>query len=227
MGIRRGSISTPIIADGLVFNMDPANRTCYPKTGTTATDTIGNTSSTLNGTTFISTTGSGIFDFDGVDDYINTGTIDLGTKNSISYWFNQGLDGNTQAIIGSPDGGNYYITYSTYNYIHFSPNGSSPVFYSPYRNPRPPFNFPGVWGNYLITRNDNTFNVFVNGEKINISGTGTITGNTRVNMIGARIVSDNPINYANGSIGPIHMYNRALSANEVLHNYNALKSRFE
>ena len=62
--------------------------------------------------------------------------------------------------------------------------------------------------------------------KINISGTGTITGNTRVNMIGARILSDNPINYANGSIGPIHMYNRALSANEVLHNYNALKGRF-
>ena len=45
-------------------------------------------------------------------------------------------------------------------------------------------------------------------------------------MIGARILSDNPINYANGSIGPIHMYNRALSANEVLHNYNALKGRF-
>jgi hypothetical protein len=31
--------------------------------------------------------------------------------------------------------------------------------------------------------------------------------------------------YAN--IGPFHVYNRVLSANEVLHNYNALKSRFE
>jgi hypothetical protein len=30
----------------------------------------------------------------------------------------------------------------------------------------------------------------------------------------------------NGALGPLHIYNRALSANEVLHNYNALKGRF-
>ncbi len=40
MGIRRGSISTPIIADGLVFNMDAANRASYPKTGTKSYNTI-------------------------------------------------------------------------------------------------------------------------------------------------------------------------------------------
>ena len=38
MGIRRGSISTPIIADGLVFNMDAANRaSTIPSTSTTKT----------------------------------------------------------------------------------------------------------------------------------------------------------------------------------------------
>ena len=47
MGIRRGSISTPIIVDGLIFNMDAANRACYPKTGTTATDTVGNVNGTI------------------------------------------------------------------------------------------------------------------------------------------------------------------------------------
>ena len=30
----------------------------------------------------------------------------------------------------------------------------------------------------------------------------------------------------NGNMGPIHMYDRALSAEEILHNYNALKGRF-
>ena len=50
MGIRIGSISTPIIADGLVFNMDAANRASYPKTGTTITDTIGNINGTIIGT---------------------------------------------------------------------------------------------------------------------------------------------------------------------------------
>ena len=40
MSGRVGSITTDIIADGLVFNMDAANRACYPKTGTTATDMV-------------------------------------------------------------------------------------------------------------------------------------------------------------------------------------------
>ena len=33
--------------------------------------------------------------------------------------------------------------------------------------------------------------------------------------------------YMNGEISNVMGYNRALSANEVLHNYNALKGRFE
>ena len=43
-----GSITTGIIADGLVLNMDAANRASYPKTGTTATDTVNNNVGTLN-----------------------------------------------------------------------------------------------------------------------------------------------------------------------------------
>ena len=53
MSGRVGSITTDIIVDGLVFNMDAANRACYPKTGTTATDTINNINGTLNGATFL------------------------------------------------------------------------------------------------------------------------------------------------------------------------------
>jgi hypothetical protein len=33
--------------------------------------------------------------------------------------------------------------------------------------------------------------------------------------------------YMIGNIGPCQIYNRALSPTEVLHNYNALKGRFE
>ena len=40
MGGRVGSITTDIVSDGLVFNMDAANRACYPKTGPTSYNTI-------------------------------------------------------------------------------------------------------------------------------------------------------------------------------------------
>ena len=68
MGIRRGSISTPIIVDGLVFNMDPANRASYPKTGTTVTDTINNLSVILTNGPEFQSSGKGSINFDGVSD---------------------------------------------------------------------------------------------------------------------------------------------------------------
>ena len=68
MGIRRGSISTPIIVDGLVFNMDAANRASYPRTGTTVTDTINNLSVILTNGPGFQTLGNGSINFDGVND---------------------------------------------------------------------------------------------------------------------------------------------------------------
>ncbi len=43
MGIRRGSISTPIIADGLVLNMDAANKASYIPYATSAYNTSSRT----------------------------------------------------------------------------------------------------------------------------------------------------------------------------------------
>ena len=43
-----GNISTNIIKKGLVFNMDAANRASYPKTSTTATDTINSLAGTFS-----------------------------------------------------------------------------------------------------------------------------------------------------------------------------------
>jgi len=79
MGIRRGSISTPIIVDGLVFNMDAANRASYPQTGTTATDTVGNNVGTLNGTTFSTTDKSDAIIFAAADDGTNPNIVTINT----------------------------------------------------------------------------------------------------------------------------------------------------
>ena len=96
-----GNITTDIIKNGLVFNMDAANRASYPKTGTTATDTIGNIVGTLSGangdnnTPQWENTNGGVFDFDGTDDYIDFGdpsVLSFGNSStdspfSISQWW--------------------------------------------------------------------------------------------------------------------------------------------
>jgi hypothetical protein len=67
-----GSITTPIVTDGLVFNMDAANRASYPKTGTIITDTIdGISSGSLESDpTFVEDIA---IDYDGTDDYLQVG----------------------------------------------------------------------------------------------------------------------------------------------------------
>jgi hypothetical protein len=68
--------------------------------------------------------------------------------------------------------------------------------------------------------------IYINGVfKDNTSKSGTIDDNGSDFYIG--YLAGIPSYAFNGNIGPIQIYNRALSANEVLHNYNALKSRFE
>ena len=108
MGIRRGSISTPIIADGLVFNMDAANRACYPGSGTTATDTINSTiSGSLESGIAFETNNNGIFSLDGVDDYIGVTTTNLSdtTELTCNCWV------KTSDI--TSDGGSYRAFFAT------------------------------------------------------------------------------------------------------------------
>ena len=67
-----GNISTNIIKKGLVFNMDAANRASYVPDTITSYDTTNTlTSGSLSGVTFVPSTGSGVWNFDGIDDVID------------------------------------------------------------------------------------------------------------------------------------------------------------
>ena len=69
-------------------------------------------------------------------------------------------------------------------------------------------------------------NIYING--ISVTDNVTITTNTgALSCDFSNQTSDIGNDVKNSNIGPCHIYNRALSAKEVLHNYNALKGRFE
>ena len=108
MGISRGEITTRIVKDGLVFNMDSANRASYPRTGAIATDTITSTisGSLESGATF-ETNDNGIFSFDGVDDNISVTTTNLSdtTELTVNCWI------KTSDI--TADGGSYRAYFAT------------------------------------------------------------------------------------------------------------------
>ena len=235
-----GSITTPIITDGLVFNMDAANRASYPKTGTTATDTVSDNVGTLNGTTF-STVDNGIFDFDGVDDNIGLSTninFDKTDPFTINSWVKVNSVGGSDydvVITNQTNSGNYRGYY-----LQIGASGIIRLIFRSTLSDRFFFDTSatlsaGAWSNVCVTYDGNNLSssgkAFINGVGVSISettSTSAISGTTNgiiTPIIGSRQTgaSSNPFN---GDIGNIQIYNRSLSSTEVLHNYNALKSRF-
>ena len=86
-----------------------------------------------------------------------------------------------------------------------------------------------VWDYFSVVKTSNQISFFKNGLLIaanSFTFTETIT-TTNNFSIGLSWSDDDYLGRAlNGRIGPTHHYNRALTASEILQNYNALKSRF-
>jgi hypothetical protein len=220
MSGRVGSITTDIIADGLVFNMDAANRASYVPDATKSHNTIDlSQTGSLQDTGMFSADNKGVFVCDGVDTGIAlNSTTNLGTTNTVSIWVKRDTT-STEALFGGnthASNAAMWLAGTTSLYVSIS-KWVKPFFYvAGWSNTTD-------WFHITVTRNGDTANLYKNGAFID-DLTGLGTGDTLIFSIGYN--SANNGNYYSGEIGPAHLYNRVLSATEVLHNYNALKGRF-
>tara|TARA_B100001094_G_C17980885_1_gene695172 strand:+ start:70 stop:765 length:696 start_codon:yes stop_codon:yes gene_type:complete len=231
--MRMGSITTDIIRNGLVFNMDAANRVSYIPDATTAFNTIdlSNSGSLINDTFYDSSTISPSFAFDGTADYINLGNPSLFQLDNITIcgWFNINSSANTYYNIiakWSTSSDRVFGLYMTNSdgklYWWCSHNGTQPgtqtVSATNLKD--------GNWHFFAAMKDGTNQTLYIdNLSPVTVSGTSGVYNNSVFANIG-RSESGNGYDW-NGNIGPMHIYNRALSSTEVLHNYNALKSRFE
>ena len=243
-----GSITTGIITDGLVFNMDAANRASYPKTGNKTFNTIDTAiSGTFNADAeFDSSTITPSFAFDGATDYINGTSQEIpnvsgssaGTWSAWVKWSSSTGARTGILTMSQPEGyaalGNQWFVASILFTLSNGHAGS--------------FDTGITLGNYgtALTANVwyNTTFVMDASESGANRVKGYLNGIYRVNASSDTFGSNSPQiprgnqiqlgNYIHpdfgaymiGNIGPCQIYNRALSASEVLHNYNALKDRF-
>jgi hypothetical protein len=232
MSGRVGSITTDIIADGLVFNMDPANRASYSKTGPTAHNTINAVNSgSFQDDTIFSTDQGGAFNFDGVDDYIDVGTPipQATTEITVNVWFKgTGAPSNNDAaggclFVGNP--GYSHGPFLTYSWAN------EQIYWGIYINQT--YNIATGFSQNTIHNVCGTFGrpnqkTYRNGVEVDSDTQNTnvaYQNNTSGNRIGEWGYAGYQRNF-NGQIYSVQVYNRSLSANEVLHNYNALKGRF-
>ena len=221
------SFSPKIVTDGLVLYLDSANRYSYPGSGTTWSDISrgGNNGTLVNGPTFSSANGGSIV-FDGVDDYcFMTGFLTANFM-TLCCWFRTSVQQNNKYLVafGKNLTGNngFDLTFQDTqigSYIATTGVGGGGNLYTTTY-------YDNQWHNLATSYDGSAAKTYYDGilvaTRSGMSGNLDIEATKRLN-IGSWV--NNGVN-ANCRISSVIIYNRALSATEVLQNYNATKTRF-
>lgn len=223
-----------VLPNGLVFNLDPGNFYTYPKYGTAVSDLKGNLSGTIGGNVTFSTTNQGYFTFDGAGDYIDFGsnptnfpasgdisaflwvrptTLNVGWNIFMTKWF--------QDLTGTEGFSDFHFA--------FYPSGST-LYQNLYTTNR-----SNAFGTTAITVNNwymvgftirnGNLQFYLNGA---LDG-GVLTNSARTNYTANRFWIGDARPATGGFIGNIGsavVYNRAISFDEVIQNYNATKHKY-
>jgi hypothetical protein len=234
--------SPQIVTDGLVLHLDAANPKSYIGSGTTWNDISGrrNNGTLVNGPTFDSGNGGSIV-FDGVDDYVtnigNTSTFSfinsLGIF-TINAWVRlenplstsaHYIMGNNSTTLGER-GFNIGFT-GTSGRIRFTITRGSSVLGATIILQFDNYFTNNLWNYVTITGNGNTCQVYRNGIPFQTpQNLGTFTSGDAQRVLAVGRVNNTTNTYWQGNITQTTIYNRALTQQEILQNYNATKSRF-
>jgi hypothetical protein len=86
----------------------------------------------------------------------------------------------------------------------------------------------GVWYNVAVTYNGTRIIQYLDGSsQSTLDYTGTASSGGLGNRIGRRWdTAPNSVDYINGQIPHVMIYNRALTSTEIVQNYNAIKDRY-
>ena len=210
-----------IVQNGLVLNLDPAVKQSYGGTGTNWSDlSVGNNATLVNGPTFSKDNG-GVLEFDGTNDRADLSLPYDFTAYSMFFFIKRRLpQSDWRFAIDTLSPGGHLFTFHcstngvTNNIAVISPGGLTII----------DTGLPiGQWNYYGATWDGSTVTGYKDGASV--STVSNSTGFNLTNRIG--IAARYGGGYNNNVIfGSIIAYNRALTATEVLQNYNATRHRF-
>ena len=208
-----------IVSNGLIMYIDAANTRSYSGSGNTALGLITGIDGTLvNGVGFTSAN-NGAFTFDGSNDYINFGNSSSAQQSSgtLSAWAKASSPGGGyRGIIAKQGAYGLFYTDSVlvaYDWAADAPRSTG-------------INIAdNTWKNVVLTYQSGVSN----GTRIYINGVSVLTTTITIlnqinNLFGG--AEANASQCAACSVSSFNMYNRVLTAQEILQNYNATKKRF-
>lgn len=223
--------SPKIVTDGLVLYLDASNPKSYVSGSTSWNDISrsGINGTLTNGPTFTSSNRGAIV-FDGTDDYVSLGTKNLIQNDfTINIWFKLNSSGDKEHFILSNN-------YSTTPALLITANvvGSARELTAYYASGSvtsytisATTNIPASINNITLVRNGSTHTPYLNGieQTSRIFTNSTVLG-LGLYELGYATIRNKTTAYLQGNIYQTSIYNRALTAQEVLQNYNATKTRF-
>ena len=208
-----------IVSNGLLMYIDAANTRSYSGSGNTALGLITGIDGTLvNGVGF-TTANNGAFTFDGSNDYINFGNSSAVQQSSgtLSAWAKASSPGGGYRGIIAKQGA-YGLFYTDSVLVAYDWTADAPRSTG--------INIAdNTWKNVVLTYQSGVSN----GTRIYINGVSVLTTTITIfnqinNLFGG--AEANASQFASCQVSSFKMYNRVLTATEVLQNYNASKKRF-
>ena len=214
-----------IVTSGLVWCIDAGNTKSYPGSGTTIYDLVNKQPSVAmtSGPTYTSGSPS-YWTFDGVDDYIGGSSLTTSLSGgSAEIWTYINAINRNQGFLALNNGVGYINFWmSTSNTMRWEVIGTTGSAYSTINATT--VSTTGVWYHFLGTFDGTTTKIYVNGNletSQNMSNipTGSYTAPIQVGRYDATYP-------ASARISSAKFYNRALTAAEVIQNFNALRGRY-
>jgi hypothetical protein len=225
-----------IVTDGLELALDAGNLVSYESGSTKTYSLAGNVTGSFNNGVAYSHDFGGTFVFDGSNDYITlnknliteVGGIGSSTEYTLEAWIyvesSQGTTTNADSIIGHTSATGFGMQVGISGgkpRINYGARSTSNFYSSTFEY--------NEWKHVVLSRK-NTSNycfTYLDGKFDGHGGTRTLQinspadGDLTIGHSGGRITG-----YFDGKIAVVRVYKKALSADEVMQNFNAQKSRF-
>ena len=217
--------SPKIVTDGLVLALDAANPKSYPGSGTTWLDMSGNGhNATLHSVTHSSSNG-GIFVISGSSStFIDNNTIDLTSSDFTVFCASRFTGSDNARLVGGRNN----------NFLVGHWNGHAEAFYAE--------GWVGGYSNNILSFAQNStdwrvyhgcgnissdsYDFYVN-ERTRTSGAAQGSEGPDGLIIGKTLLySNNDYESAAGEVSFVYYYNRVLTKDETMQNFNAVRGRF-